>query len=67
LRQAQSYIVRVYVRGRDDGLGGTVEIVRTGERRGFTSPEELLRIVLRGRRVIGASRTRLHRDSSSRG
>lgn len=67
MRHAQSYIVRVYARSRDGGLIGTVEIVRTGERRGFVSPEELLRIVMRGRRATGVSRVQARRDSSRRG
>ncbi len=48
MRQAQSYIVRVYVRTRSGALAGTVEVVRTGARCGFSSAEELLRIVMQG-------------------
>jgi hypothetical protein len=56
MRQAQSYIVRVYVRTRTSGLMGTVEIVRTGERRGFSSPDELLSIVMGGNKAAGTVR-----------
>jgi hypothetical protein len=48
MRHAQSYIVRVYIRDRSGILAGTVEVVRTGERCGFSSAEELLRIVVHG-------------------
>jgi hypothetical protein len=48
----------VYARPRASGLIGTVEIVRTGERFGFSSAEELLEVVSHGRRTVTGARKR---------
>lgn len=57
MRLAQSYIVRIYVRVPSGVLKGTVEIVRTGERYGFASSQELLRILMHGRAASTAATT----------
>jgi len=67
MRQAQSYIVRVYARTGAGGLEGTVEIVRTGERRGFSSPEQLVSIVRGGPAAqAGGRASRLRPDPKHR-
>lgn len=46
MRQAQSYIVRVYMRRQTSHVIGTVEIVGSGKRTGFSSANELLSILV---------------------
>lgn len=58
MRQAHSFIVRVYGRKGRGQLQGTVEAVSSGERFSFSTPEQLWMIVCEGSgRAIPRNRT----------
>lgn len=50
MREARSYIVRVYGRKANGHLQGTVELVSTGDRQALASAEQLWAIVSRADR-----------------
>jgi len=51
MRHPESYIVRIYVNRGAREFAGTVEIVRTSERHGFSNGRDLLDILVSGRNV----------------
>jgi len=59
--QAESYIVRIYRRDSPRQVKGVVEVVRTGERIGFASSEELWAVLVPATRLPASRRTRAKR------
>jgi hypothetical protein len=52
MQQPESFIVRVYRRESPSQVRGVVEIVRSGKRVGFATPEELWALIASGPRLL---------------